>query len=86
MASISGGIGAPVRWRNVVFASGWPDRGCSGRSMSRAIITASEPRRDAIVAPDALICCQKRDSENLPEMTARSPITNVPTTHIWMAL
>ena len=62
--STSTGSGAAPMSRSVVFASGAPDRGISGRSTSWASRYAIVPSVEVIVAPMRFISGQKFDTEN----------------------
>ena len=63
MRSISTGSGAAPMRRRLVFASGAPDRGISGRSTSWASRYAIVPRVEVTVAPTRFISGQKFDTE-----------------------
>ena len=60
----AGGIGTPAMKRKVVFASGCPESGASGRTSSLAISVMMLPSVLACVAPVRFTSAQNRDSEN----------------------
>jgi hypothetical protein len=61
--STSTGMGAAPMTRRLVLASGVPERGISGRSMSWARRYAMVPNVEVMVAPVRFISDQKLDTE-----------------------